>query len=390
MAARAKSEDCFSLLTHKGADNMKENSDGQTALEILYEGNRVYVGTWLSQRNNVLFVYHSFRRAVIRLMFNMERNVLVDHLFIWSGVCSTSAFEDFIATHKEDFIMLLYVLTRLKCIGTSRDLIEFFRHCNMDPKQFRLTTTTEGLLASSIANPDANLIRFLLTFPDFVAYKSSPDSLNEGEKAIQEAVKRNRVDLLKILLEGGLVPKDVPGITVADKSCIEVTRYLFETVGVPANQTVQPYNMSLLQYAIVHKHFTAIALLLNANASFTTKDDFGFTPLHDAVWIRDVPTAGVMRTPETINAQLSFGSATDVYALDGATPLHLACRSIHQEMVVILLQEGARVDMYDNAGRLPLDYAFMQNDWDTITTLISAGADIRMSPEAEIMHDPGR
>ena len=387
---------------------MKENSKGETAIEILYEGDRVKVGNWFSDEKNPLFVHHSFRRAVIRLMFSIKEHFYRTHYTVdFPGAISKPAFKDFIVKYKEDFIMILYMLTRTQCMSTENRIIAFFKECDFDPKQFKLTKKTEGLLPATIHNCYPNFIKFLTTFPDFISYKSCPKSLTEGEKALERAVRTSRVDHLEILIEAGLEARYVPGIYVAEQYCNRATRYLIEKAGVSPDQTVQPYNMSLLQYAMVHKNFVAVAILMGAKASLTTKDDFGFTPLHDAVWSRDVATAEVIGTPETINAQLSFRGpnyvyaaaldgcgarqerrgANDVYALDGSTPLHIACRSMHTQMVAALLQEGARVDILDSAGNLPLDYAFIQWDFETISTLISAGADFRKAPEARLRFD---
>jgi len=71
--------------------------------------------------------------------------------------------------------------------------------------------------------------------------------------------------------------------------------------------------------------------------------------------------------PEQIN--LAIGE-------QGWTPLQRSIRYGHQELVEVLVEQGASVDLADNYGWAPLHYAAMNGRQDAVSFLLKNGADI--------------
>jgi ankyrin repeat protein len=73
---------------------------------------------------------------------------------------------------------------------------------------------------------------------------------------------------------------------------------------------------------------------------------------------------------------------------DGRTPLHLACvyKPFESDAIDVLLQAGARTDVWDSKGRTPLMYACYNFPIrvEYVRSLLNAGADVRArSPQGD-------
>ena len=97
-----------------------------------------------------------------------------------------------------------------------------------------------------------------------------------------------------------------------------------------------------LSYCIVEKlPFKALALFTLRHSSWidTPTLHWRLTPLHFAVMINDVETAGEL---------LEAGASTDVKDHRGMTPLHHAAVIGDEAMIKLLLSKGANADATDN------------------------------------------
>lgn len=72
------------------------------------------------------------------------------------------------------------------------------------------------------------------------------------------------------------------------------------------------------------------------------------SPLHSAVLVSDV--AGV-------NALLDGGADVNEKDYNGVTPLHIASKQGNRYLIIALLRRGARPDIRNDAGKLPVDVA---------------------------------
>ena len=89
-------------------------------------------------------------------------------------------------------------------------------------------------------------------------------------------------------------------------------------------------------------------------------DDAGRTPLH---------LAATHCQTNVVALLLDKGAKINVKASGGATPLHLAAQEGCADVVKLLLDKGAKVNVRDDQGRTPLDRA-MQWHQDAIAELI--------------------
>lgn len=76
-------------------------------------------------------------------------------------------------------------------------------------------------------------------------------------------------------------------------------------------------------------------------------------PLHAAIALGD--------SPETIALLLEAGADVNATQAGGFTPLHQAAAAGKQQVIALLLQNGARRDARCDQGKLPVDYARERN-----------------------------
>ncbi|KDO19582.1 TKL protein kinase [Saprolegnia parasitica CBS 223.65] len=93
----------------------------------------------------------------------------------------------------------------------------------------------------------------------------------------------------------------------------------------------------------------------------------GRTPLHDAA------RCGYL---EIVRLLLEKGAAIDVKAINGGTPLHGAALHGQLEIVRFLLAKGAAIDVKSKNGETPLHYAAEEGELETVRLLLEKGAAI--------------
>ncbi|MEX0940881.1 MAG: ankyrin repeat domain-containing F-box protein, partial [Candidatus Babeliales bacterium] len=93
----------------------------------------------------------------------------------------------------------------------------------------------------------------------------------------------------------------------------------------------------------------------------------GQTPLH---------LASLYDYPEVVKLLLENGAKVDIQDYCGDTPLHGASFSGHTEVVKLLLENGAPIDIQDNFGDTPLYSASVRNHPKVVKLLLENGAPI--------------
>jgi ribosomal protein S10 len=145
-------------------------------------------------------------------------------------------------------------------------------------------------------------------------------------------------------------------------------------VNIPIMVPVDGLNqyMFLLQYLVRSKVpqsdtsnafvMKAISLLMNAGAELEIVDYIGNSLLHYAV---------IVRNKDLIAMFLSLNLHVDWMNDKWETPLSMAVKLGHVDIVEFLLKQGASSNRYDYEKRLPLHYACMFNEIFISTALVS-------------------
>ncbi len=100
-----------------------------------------------------------------------------------------------------------------------------------------------------------------------------------------------------------------------------------------------------LHYAVIHRH-KKIAKLLISKLTINSKDQNGLTPLHLAVLQDDI---------EMMELLIENGAKINVHNLvEGHTPIHMAALYGSKKSVQILIDRGANLESYNNNSHTPL------------------------------------
>lgn len=130
-----------------------------------------------------------------------------------------------------------------------------------------------------------------------------------------------------------------------------------------------------LTYALLAEDPTVAAFLIGKKAGITTLDEEGKGPLHHACMNPRV-------TEETVRLLLKAGCDPKARDLSGATALMYAARSpAPTPVLAALVKAGAKVSDVDENGQGPLGYAVASAGAETISFLLSAGANPRASDQ---------
>jgi beta-lactamase regulating signal transducer with metallopeptidase domain/ankyrin repeat protein len=169
--------------------------------------------------------------------------------------------------------------------------------------------------------------------------KSSPDEMTPGQM-FRKATKDGDLQTIETLLSIGFDP----------------------------NAPVDGYRYRPLWYAISSGHAEVVELLLAAHADPNAKasnDPFPATPLRLALQNDN------LRMAEDL---VMSGAQVDARGNDGRTALYDEVRDRQLDAIRLLIQAHADVNIRDNKGVSPLDYAISSSTEDSIALLLAHGA----------------
>lgn len=206
----------------------------------------------------------------------------------------------------------------------------------------------EKLLHDLILENDTSMTQF------FIEHGADIYDLNaNGDSALLLAVKKNNLDLVKLLI--------AKGARVNEKSM---------------------YSSPLLE-ACAAGNDEAAALLLEAGAKPDTADWRRVAAIHKAAQSGRV---------ELIRRLLAKGVDKNQRDIGRMTPLHYAARSGNPEAVRTLIKAGALVKAEASDGKTPLHYAGLGGTREIVEVLLENGADPekedlqRLLPVSYVMH----
>lgn len=198
--------------------------------------------------------------------------------------------------------------------------------------------------------------------------------------ALYHAVDKNDVTKLRSLLLEGADPNenynDSPALSFTilhlccGKGYLEATRVLVEA---GANiKSRDAWAMTPLVHSIISQHFDIVEYLLSeCPLAVNLTDKFDKPPLHFAIESDNV---------DIFNLLINRGADINLSTMHGITPLMFACTtpklSNRKEMVSILLEKGALVDLMDVLDyKTALQYAVANRHTEVVSLLLVAGAD---------------
>jgi ankyrin repeat protein len=211
-----------------------------------------------------------------------------------------------------------------------------FSHAQVAPAPAEKAAYT-GLLAAA-ARGDAGEIRALVAKGAKVdvrdGYRRTPLHVaaygkhHEAMRALvaagadPNALERDRYDIVTI----AAVANDVPTLKVALE------------LGCSAKNVTSRYDGTALIAAAHLGHAEVVRTLIKAGAPLNHVNNLGWTALIEAIVLGD----GGARHTDTLNALVAAGADVNLADRNGQTPLTLARRRGHAEMVRILERAGAR------------------------------------------------
>ncbi|XP_059920157.1 B-cell lymphoma 3 protein homolog [Gadus macrocephalus] len=126
-----------------------------------------------------------------------------------------------------------------------------------------------------------------------------------------------------------------------------------------------------LHLAVITQHEGLVEGLLRAGADPASLDRHGRTALHLCCeYGRADCLSAVLSHPSSL-------SCVDATTFEGLSPLHIAVQGGHQDLLRMLLDAGADINIKDiKSGQSPLMYAVERNNVDIVQFLIESGSDV--------------
>lgn len=244
-------------------------------------------------------------------------------------------------------------------IENKDDLIKACRTADIQKVKMMLIdqpslVTIKGIVRAAVEGCNVELIRFLLRQGADWSDWEYDDSENYYNSSIVTACKIGLVDIVRVLIEEGAdINKaehegETPlGIAACYKK-FEVCKLLIENGANPLYKNKN--GITSIHWAAQGGDVQIIRFLLPFFENISETDNYGFTPLHNAVFLR-------VNTEPALEF-LKKGADINAVNHNGDTPLHLAAYAGAPEIVRVLIEFGANINLMNFSNNTPLDSAF--------------------------------
>jgi len=262
--------------------------------------------------------------------------------------------------------MLLYAIKN----RINAETINFLLDNGINPNEMNITPhwTTPLILASSLGY--LNIVNALITKG---AYINATDY--KKETSLYKAVKKEHIEVVYALLKfGAKIETKVLSITNPDplRKAFElgnegIMKALLE-YRIKIEVNVKNTELTSLYIAINEGYLDLVQMFFDPNTVNLNIYSFVVTnpPLLQSMYtLHQIIALGYL---DILNILLEGGAEVNLKYLDGATPLHIASRTGHAEIVQMLLEKGARFDK-TYKGDTPLHMA-VEKDYEHIVNIL--------------------
>ena len=140
-------------------------------------------------------------------------------------------------------------------------------------------------------------------------------------------------------------------------------------IGIGADVNARTNNgVTPLMIAAEEGHINAVTSLVKCGANVHLQDKDGQTALHHAM---QSPQTSIC---EVLSCLIKNGADVNAHTFHNETPLMLASRDDHVNVVTFLIKHGADVDLQDKDGDIALHYAASSSLPEIVETLLNLGA----------------
>ncbi|KAI9369933.1 ankyrin repeat-containing domain protein [Aspergillus egyptiacus] len=262
---------------------------------------------------------------------------------------------------------------------TIRQLLDLSGHLALE----ELQEITSAALRGAIKSDDSEMFSLLLE------HGADPNSLHE-------TIYKDGSDTFSLLMEA------------AASNCRDIAAILLDK-GVSVNYQSSKYRITALHISIMNDHQDMAKMLIAAGADTSLADRDGFPPIAHAYRninsLRLLLDSGVLVDTlfnhgtvlyltastgdrDTAEFAISRGANVNFRSEDpsdpyGYSPLHWAARG-HPEIVQLLLDAGADIDIRENSGMTPLMVAVCNDQFDCVQALL------QYTPDLSAVDEDGR
>ncbi|XP_065064721.1 uncharacterized protein LOC135690951 [Rhopilema esculentum] len=202
---------------------------------------------------------------------------------------------------------------------------------------------------------------------------TNPDGLNVWSlPTLHRAAYKNKIDKLIRLLnkrQNGIDKKDNVGRTALHYGClagsVQVVQLILDRNGKIIADNV---GQSPVFMAIGNGHLEIVKIFYGIKFDFNKADNNGTTPLHLAIFKKNVTIVEFLVKQVNVNVDASDMQLT--------TPLHQAIRSDIPMVVLLLVEKGAKTEIRDKIGKTPLMMACVKGQEQCVEILLKNKANI--------------
>ncbi|MBV0900112.1 MAG: ankyrin repeat domain-containing protein [Wolbachia endosymbiont of Fragariocoptes setiger] len=237
---------------------------------------------------------------------------------------------------------------------------------------------------------------------------------SEGYTLLCDAIKNERLEIVKFLLEYGAKVKsnnnnvNTPLHLAVSKEYSDIIETLLNRGAYVDAQNKE--KQTSLYLAVQKGNETIVRLLLGRGASTYLTDSWENSPLHIAcsrqnnlnivellinhgAYVNcsaprscDTPLHLAVQNgyEEVVSIFLQYGNDVNATTENGFTPLHIAVQNRYEKIVDILLNNGANVNTVRENGLVPLHIAVKKGYTEIVQTLLEHGANVELNLKGNI------